>query len=100
MRLEGKVCIITGGGSGIGRAVARRLTDEGARVAIRLTGGPFAGAEPSDLEPWMILKQRDELLADHPGRAKNPNLDRHLVSFVTLCPWCPFFSQKKSRRGG
>ena len=34
MRLEGKVAIVTGGGGGIGAAVARRLTAEGASVVI------------------------------------------------------------------
>jgi NAD(P)-dependent dehydrogenase (short-subunit alcohol dehydrogenase family) len=33
-RLEGRVAIVTGGGGGIGAAVARRLVAEGARVAI------------------------------------------------------------------
>jgi NAD(P)-dependent dehydrogenase (short-subunit alcohol dehydrogenase family) len=33
-RLEGKVAIVTGAGSGIGEAVARRFVAEGARVAI------------------------------------------------------------------
>jgi NAD(P)-dependent dehydrogenase (short-subunit alcohol dehydrogenase family) len=34
MRLEGKVCIITGAGSGQGRAAALRFATEGARVVI------------------------------------------------------------------
>ena len=34
MRLEGKVCIITGGGRGIGAATARKFAAEGARVVV------------------------------------------------------------------
>ncbi|MCH2554884.1 MAG: SDR family NAD(P)-dependent oxidoreductase, partial [SAR116 cluster bacterium] len=32
MRFEGKLALVTGGRSGIGKAVADRLRDEGARV--------------------------------------------------------------------
>ena len=43
MSFEGKVALITGGGSGIGRATAVAFADDGARVA--LADANLAGAE-------------------------------------------------------
>jgi len=43
-RLEGKVALVTGSGSGIGRAIAERLASEGATLAIDYVG-PEAGAD-------------------------------------------------------
>lgn len=34
MKLEGKVALITGGGTGLGTAIAQRYVAEGARVCI------------------------------------------------------------------
>ena len=42
-RLEGKVAIVTGGGSGVGREHALLLASEGAKIVVNDLGGDVSG---------------------------------------------------------
>jgi len=52
----------------IGQAIGKPPS---CRVLERLAGGTLAGAKVGHLEPGMVREQRDELLTDHAGRAKD-----------------------------
>jgi len=58
-RLAGKTAIVTGGGSGIGRAAARRFAAEGARVAIVDLAGDAAEAVRDEIGDGAIALQLD-----------------------------------------
>ncbi len=58
MELADKVCVVTGGASGIGRALAERFADEGA-----------AGVVAADVDEVGALRVAAEINARHPGRA-------------------------------
>jgi NAD(P)-dependent dehydrogenase (short-subunit alcohol dehydrogenase family) len=57
MKVEGKVAIVTGGGGGIGGAIAARLSEHGARVVV------------SDLDETTARSVADAIERDRPGTA-------------------------------
>ena len=46
--IDGKVAIVTGGSSGIGQAIAIRLAEDGANVAINYVGYPDGAESTKD----------------------------------------------------
>ncbi len=71
-RLQGRVAIVTGGGSGIGRAIALELARAGARVAI-------AGRRADALEQTVALAGDAELLAV-PADVRDPDARERLIA--------------------
>jgi 3-oxoacyl-[acyl-carrier protein] reductase len=54
MRLEGKIALVTGGGSGIGRAIAQRFAEEGARIIINDRSADAAAATAERLGGYAV----------------------------------------------
>ncbi len=55
MRLEGKVCLITGGAAGIGKATAIKFVNEGAKVVLCDVDDSSGKALAAELREWHIL---------------------------------------------
>ena len=49
MKLEGRVAIVTGAGQGIGRAIAQKLSEEGARVVVADKNAETAGKAAAEI---------------------------------------------------
>jgi len=49
MKLEGRVAIVTGAGQGIGRAIAQKLSEEGARVIVADKNAETAGKAAAEI---------------------------------------------------
>ena len=73
-RLEGKVAIVTGGGSGIGQGIAKRLGCDGAKVIIDYVGSE-AGADETRAAIEACGSTGEVVQAD----VTNMNDDRRLV---------------------
>jgi len=58
-RLEGKRVVVTGAGAGIGRAIAIRLSSEGARVALADMDEQGAKSVASEIEGETMVRQTD-----------------------------------------
>jgi NAD(P)-dependent dehydrogenase (short-subunit alcohol dehydrogenase family) len=50
-RFDGKVGVVTGGASGIGEGIVRRLVEEGGRCLIAELAGPDAGLRTTTAKP-------------------------------------------------
>ena len=63
-RLEDRVCIVTGAGSGIGRAIALRFAEEGARVTLADLDGEAAHGVAAEIGVEASVRRTDVARAD------------------------------------
>jgi len=75
VRLEGQVALVTGGGRGIGRGVAKKLLQEGARVEV-------ASRTASDLEETLGLLSEDGEIAARACDVSDADAVRKLVDDI------------------
>jgi 3-oxoacyl-[acyl-carrier protein] reductase len=73
---DGRVAIITGAARGLGRAVAARLIERGARVAVNVRDAERAEAVAKDLGPQALAVPGDIAAPDVPDAIARQTLDR------------------------
>ena len=71
LELTGKIALVTGGSSGIGLAIARRLGEEGCRVAIC---GYHSALYDAQLAAWRLYEWRVKNNAGQ-GRVKQDRVE-------------------------
>jgi 3-oxoacyl-[acyl-carrier protein] reductase/pyridoxal 4-dehydrogenase len=93
MKLENRVAIVTGGAQGIGRAIAEKLHDEGAAVAVVDLNADGAGEVASRLDGLAI--QADISSEQDAERMASETLERYgkidvLVNAAAIVPFIPW----------
>ena len=85
--LEGKTAIVTGGSSGIGQAIAIRLSEEGMNVGVNYVGRP-EGAEATKETPgvWGHPGPADTERSGVPCQLAEPERDRHIPELRGALP--------------
>ena len=93
MKLDGRVAIVTGAAQGIGRAIAEKLREEGASVAVADVNGDGAVSVAKALDGLAI--QADISSEADAGRMAQETLERYgkidvLVNAAAIVPFIPW----------